>query len=167
MLSLGSLMGMLLFCLFSILLFIMIRYLKSKGLLSYIELSRPIKQFDFYLAGGMRGHENKNKDMFLKVATLLREQGHTVFNPGEVNDDGMTFEECMRIDLNAVINRCKNIAFLPGWRESLGANTEALVAAVCGKKAYQVRLIKKDTQVKLREISLAKRTLPYKTKRRS
>ncbi len=124
-------------------------------------------QFDFYLAGGMRGYKNKNKDMFLKVATLLRNQGHTVFNPGEINDDGMTFEECMRVDLNAVINRCGGIAFLPGWRDSLGANTEALAAAVCGKVAYQTRLVKKGTQVSLKKISLVKKTLPYKTKRRS
>ena len=125
------------------------------------------KQFDFYLAGAMRGYEDKNKAMFLKVATLLREQGHIIFNPGEINDDGMSFSECMVVDLDAVINRCEGIVFLPDWKNSLGANTEALVAAVCGKEAYQVRLIKKGTQVKLREISLAKRTLPYKVKRRS
>lgn len=125
------------------------------------------QQFDLYLAGGMRGYEDKNKAMFLKVATLLREQGYSVFNPGEVNDDGMSFEECMRIDLDAVVNRCESIALLPNWKNSVGANAEALVASMCGKKAYQVRLIKKNTQVKLREISLAKRTLPYKTKRRS
>lgn len=128
---------------------------------------REPEQFDFYLAGPMRNYKNKNKDMFITVATLLRDDGFTVFNPGEVNDDGMTFEECMDVDLNAVINRCKNIAFLPGWRDSLGANTEALVAFVCGKEAYQTRLIKKGTQLKLKRISLVKRTLPYKTKRRS
>lgn len=128
---------------------------------------REPEQFDFYLAGGMRGYKNKNKDLFLQVATLLRKQGYTVFNPGEVNDDGMTFGECMRIDLDAVINRCKNIAFLPGWRDSLGANTEALVAAVCDKPGFQIRLIKKGTQVSLKKIGLVKKTLPYKTKRRS
>ncbi len=125
------------------------------------------QQFDFYLAGGMRGYENKNKDMFLKVATLIREQGYTVFNPGEVNDDGMSFEKCMCIDLDAVVNRCNNIAFLPGWRNSVGANAEAFAAFVCGKEAYQTRLIKKDTKVSLKKISLTKRTLPYKAKRRS
>ena len=128
---------------------------------------REPEQFDFYLAGPMRNYENKNKAMFLKVATLLRKQGYTIFNPGEVNDDGMTFEECMTVDLDAVINRCRGIAFLPGWRDSLGANTEAIAAFVCGKVAYKTRLIKKGTEVSLRKIGLAKRTLPYKTKRRS
>lgn len=125
------------------------------------------KQFNFYLAGPMRNYENKNKDMFLKVATLLREEGWTVFNPSEVNDEGLTFAECMIVDLDAVIHKCKGIAFLPGWRDSLGANTEALVAMVCGKPAFQTRLIKNGTQLKIKKISLAKRTLPYKIKGRS
>ena len=128
---------------------------------------REEKQFDFYLAGPMRNYKDKNKSVFLKVATLLREEGYTVFNPGEVNDSGMTFEECMSVDLDSVINRCKGIAFLPGWRDSLGANTEALVAVVCGKEAYQTRLIKNGTQLRLKRIGLVKKTLPYKTKRRS
>ena len=98
--------------------------------------TREEERFDFYLAGGMSGYKNKNKDMFLKVATLMRKQGNTVFNPGEVNDDNMTFEECMRVDLDAVINRCDGIAFLPDWKLSLGSNAEAFSACVCGKPAH-------------------------------
>lgn len=125
------------------------------------------QKFDFYLAGGMRGYKDKNKPMFLTITNLLRDEGYSVFNPGEVNDDGMTFNECMTIDLNAVINKCNHIAFLPGWKDSLGANTEALVAMTCGKPAYQTRLIKKGTKVTLKRISLVRKTLPYKTKKRS
>lgn len=139
----------------------------SLGKWSWLVLPRPVKQFDFYLAGPMRNYEGKNKAMFLTVATLLRDQGYTVFNPGQVNDDGMSFQECMRIDLDAVVNKCGSIAFLPGWRDSLGANAEAFAASVCGKDAFQVRLIKNDTTLRLKKISLAKRTLPYKTKKRS
>jgi len=136
------------------------------GKMSWLGLPRCVKQFDFYLAGPMTNYENKNKDMFFKVATLMRKQGYTVFNPGEVNDDGMSFSECMAVDLNAVINHCKGIAFLPGWRNSVGSNVEAFVASVCGKESYQTRLIKNGTRVGLKKISLAKRTLPYKIKRR-
>ena len=128
---------------------------------------REEKQFDFYLAGPMRNYKDKNKVMFFTVATMLRDQGYTIFNPAEVNDEGMTFEECMTVDLDAVINRCKGIAFLPGWRDSLGANTEALAAMVCGKEAYQTRFIKKGTKLSLKRIGLVKKTLPYKTKKRS
>lgn len=128
---------------------------------------REPEQFDFYLAGGMRGYKDKNKAMFFTIATMLREEGYTVFNPGEVNDERLTFAECMTVDLDAIIHRCKGIAFLPGWRDSLGANTEALVAMVCGKPAFQTRLIKKGSKVSLKRIGLVKKTLPYKTKRRS
>ena len=124
------------------------------------------KQFDFYLAGPMRNYENKNKDMFLKVATLLREQGYTIFNPGEVNDDALTFQECMNIDLDAVVNRCANIAFLPDWKQSLGSNAEVFVAFVCGKSGYQTRLVKKGTEVRLKRISLKRYRLPYGVKKK-
>ncbi len=122
------------------------------------------KRYDFYLAGGMRGYEDKNKPMFLKVATLLREQGCTIFNPGEVNDDGMSFQECMRIDLDAVVNRCDGIAFLPDWKLSLGSNAEAFSAFVCGKPGFQTCLIKKETEVRLKKISLKNYCLPYRVK---
>ena len=122
------------------------------------------KQFDLYLAGPMRNYENKNKDMFLKVATLLREQGYSVFNPGQVNDDDMSFQECMRIDLDAVVNRCDGIAFLPDWKLSLGSNAEAFSAFVCGKPGFQTRLIKKETEVRLKKISLKNYCLPYRVK---
>ncbi|KKN09505.1 hypothetical protein LCGC14_1045900 [marine sediment metagenome] len=124
------------------------------------------QQFDFYLAGPMRNYKNKNKDMFLKVATLLREQGYTIFNPGEVNDDALTFQECMNIDLDAVVNRCANIAFLPDWKQSLGSNAEVFVAFVCGKSGYQTRLVKKGTEVRLKRISLKRYRLPYGVKKK-
>jgi len=137
------------------------------GKISWLGLPRCVEKFDFYLAGPMRTYKDKNKALFFTVATLLREEGYSVFNPGEMNDEELTFEECMQVDLDAVVNLCKGIVLLPGWRDSLGANTEALTAVVCGKEAYQVRLIKKGTQVSLKRIGLVKKTLPYKTKRRS
>lgn len=136
------------------------------GKWSWLMFPRCVKQFDFYLAGGMRGYKNKNKAMFLKVATLMRDRGFSVFNPAEVNDEELTFAECMTVDLDAVINKCKGIAFLPGWRNSLGANAEAMAASVCGKPGYQTRLVKKETEVRLKKISLKNYCLPYKVKRK-
>jgi len=95
-------------------------------------------KFDLYLAGPMRGYEELNIPLFKKVAKDLRTQGYTIFNPGDENDTHLSFEECMRKDLDAVVNRCKAIALLPGWRNSIGANAEVLSALVCGKKIYYV-----------------------------
>jgi len=119
------------------------------------------QRFDFYLAGPMRGYENLNKAMFLNVATLIREGGQTVFNPAEVNDDNMDFEDCMKVDLDAVINKCNKIVFLPNWTKSEGANAEALVAFVCGKPAYTAKVTKKSNKLKLVLLDLTEYTVPY------
>lgn len=96
---------------------------------------RSVRQYDFYLAGGMRGYPNGNKEVFFKAAKWLRDQGFSVWNPAEQNDSNKTFHECIKNDLNAIIHQCKNIALLPGWKDSLGANTEALTAYVCDRPA--------------------------------
>jgi hypothetical protein len=96
------------------------------------------KIYDFYLAGPMRSYPNGNKELFLKAAKWLRQQGFTVWNPAEQNDGNKNFHSCIKKDLDAIIRQCKSIALLPGWRDSLGANTEALTAYVCGKPAQYI-----------------------------
>ncbi len=97
------------------------------------------KQYDFYIAGQMKGVANGNKDMFDRAASFLRSQGYSVWSPAEQNDRDSTFNQCMINDINAVIHLCKAIVLLPGWGKSLGANTEALCAYVCGKPIFFVK----------------------------
>ncbi len=105
-------------------------------------LFRREEKFDFYLAGGMRGYPDLNHPMFILVTKLLRARGFTVWSPQEHETYvKSSFAECMNRDLNAVINKCHKIAFLPGWRKSLGANAEAFSAFVCGKQAIEVSVI--------------------------
>ena len=119
--------------------------------------------YDLYLAGCMRGRPLLNRQMFVSVATILRDKGYTVWNPAEHGSYlDSSYAECMGRDINAVINECSGIALLPGWRSSLGANAEAFVAFVCGKECFEV--VPTDemyTDVELIGIKLDSMTLPY------
>lgn len=121
-------------------------------------------KFDLYLAGPMRGYEELNIPLFKKVAKDLRTQGYTIFNPGDENDTHLSFEECMRKDLDAVVNRCKAIALLPGWRNSIGANAEVLSALVCGKKIYYVSFSSDGKSIIGELENMGEYTLPFQKK---
>jgi len=121
------------------------------------------KMCDFYIGGPMRGYKDLNKAMFALVARLIRDSGFSVWSPSEHNSYlELSFAECMTADLNAVINDCRKIALLPGWKESLGANMEAFVAFACGKEAVEVVLSEDRMSVGLVPFDLADYCLPYK-----
>ncbi len=121
-------------------------------------------KYDFYLAGGMRGYKDLNKPMFALVAKLLREKGFTVWSPSEHKSYlKLSFGQVMTIDLNKVINECRKIALLPGWRESLGANGESFAAFCCGKEAVEVELNDGKTEIDLIPLDLNNYNLPYQT----
>lgn len=120
------------------------------------------KMYDFYLAGPMRGYPGLNKSMFTKVSRMLRDRGFTVWSPSEHDSYlKLSFGQCMTTDLNAVINQCRSIALLPGWRDSLGANMESFVAFACGKKAVEVILSDDETTYRLPPVNLSLYCLPY------
>lgn len=108
------------------------------------------KMFDWYLAGRMRGIKDFNFPEFDRIAKQIRKQGYTVFSPAENNPVTRTFEECMKVDLNAIINNCKSIALLPQWRLSTGANVEVFVGNACGRGIYEIeeRIIKANLSYK-------------------
>lgn len=123
---------------------------------------RKRRQYDFYLAGPMRSYPNGNKEMFLKAAAWLRKQGFSVWNPAEQNDGNKNFHSCIAKDLNAIINQCRGIVLLPGWRNSLGANAEALTAYVCGKPAQFLSITTISKYIYLQDLDLEKTlTLPF------
>jgi len=110
----------------------------------------------------MRGIPNLNKEMFTLVAGLLRDKGFTVFNPSEHGSYlRSSFASCMTTDINAIVNRCNKIALLPSWKDSLGANTEAFVAFVCGMEAVEVTLNETKTDIDLLPFDLSNYRLPY------
>ena len=118
------------------------------------------KRFDFYLAGPMRGIPNLNTPLFNTTAAMLRRSGYTVFNPAEVNDDNLSFEECMRVDLDAVINKCESVVLLPGWRRSIGSNGEVFTACLCGRDVFE--FCKDEDWFILTPVDTTKFKLPYR-----
>ena len=93
-----------------------------------------------YLSGPMSGYPLYNYPSFLDAAKILRDKGHTVFNPAERDlskgfnpeiDPPKPFVEYMREDLPAVMD-AEAVVVLPGWENSKGANLEVTVARECG-----------------------------------
>lgn len=87
-----------------------------------------------YLAGPMTGLPEHNFPAFHAAAAVLRERGHQVVSPAEVNaaDVGKwAWEQFMRVDL-ALLVKCERIAMLPGWQQSKGAKLEHHVATEIG-----------------------------------
>lgn len=126
------------------------------------EFLKSKKTFTFYLGGPMRSYPELNKPMFSLVSRLLREQGFSVWSPSEHKSYlQLSFAECMTVDLNAVINSCRKIALLPGWRKSLGANIEVFVAFSTNKEAVEVVVSDDKTSIELCPLSLINYRLPY------
>ena len=79
----------------------------------------------------MTGLPDLNYAAFNIMTTSLRAGGHTVTNPAELNQDGGTWNDCLRRDIVALMD-CDTVATLPGWQESKGANLEVLIAQHLG-----------------------------------
>jgi len=117
-------------------------------------------KYDFYIAGPMRGYVGHNHRLFIKAARLLREYGYTIWNPVEHNCvPDASFNDCMVADLDAIINKCRGVVFLPGWRGSEGANAEAFCAKVCGKPGLE--FCSNGSGFNLTPVDLSMYRLPY------
>lgn len=74
-----------------------------------------------YLAGPITGINNYQERFALAEVELIN-RGHKVFSPASM-PAGLPHETYMPI-CYAMIDACNTICFLPGWRESKGANME-------------------------------------------
>lgn len=90
----------------------------------------------YYLAGPMTGYPGYNVAAFKRAAKFLRDQGHQVISPIEM-DEEVYGEGChersdtafqraidLRRDLTAILLYANAIAMLPGWEQSTGARAE-------------------------------------------
>lgn len=120
------------------------------------------KTYDFYIGGPMRGYKELNKPMFTLGSHMLRSKGFTVWSPSEQDSYlKRSFAQCMTLDLNKVINSCRKIALLPGWRDSLGANAEVFAAFVVGHDIFEIQLNEDKTDFDLVPFDPSRYCLPY------
>ena len=90
-----------------------------------------------YVAGPMRGYADFNFPEFHRVAHMLREVGHEVFNPAthsEQADDKARLRKWMAQDLTWICLHADAIALLDGWPESKGSCAERAAALALGLK---------------------------------
>lgn len=104
-----------------------------------------------YVAGPRTGVVNYNREAFIAAATHLRDSGHWVLSPVELDDpeDGMThggdgtglpedvylrgLGKCLTAMLGAELD---GIVLLPGWETSRGALLELTIARGLGWKVW-------------------------------
>ena len=85
-----------------------------------------------YVSGPMTGLPDLNFPAFNAAAKMLRDLGHTVFNPAEVGEvPGLQWADYMRKDIRLLME-CDTIWMLPGWLQSRGARLELYIAAELG-----------------------------------
>ena len=75
-----------------------------------------------YISGPTAGIEGYEKN-FKVAEEKIKESGHEVVNPAEINGEGMTREELLALDLR-MLEECDAIYMLKGWQQSCGANRE-------------------------------------------
>jgi hypothetical protein len=91
-----------------------------------------------YISGPMTGRPGLNFNAFHAAAAVLRQYGHEVINPADLNPDpGMSWGECMRKDIAALVT-CDEIVMLPGWQESRGASLEHDIATRLGMRVREM-----------------------------
>ena len=119
-------------------------------------MSTPVVKY--YLAGPMSGIPQFNIPTFDNAATDLRERGHDVTSPAELDSAemresamqclegdmsalskelGETWGDCLARDVKMLADELDAVIALPGWRNSKGANLELYVAMLCNKPIYE------------------------------
>jgi len=112
-----------------------------------------------YIAGPMTGLPQFNVPLFDAVTKLLRDQGHEVISPAELDSKdvrtealassdgkldpgqkiaGETWGDMLARDVKVIADDgVTHVVVLPGWTKSRGARLEAFVACLCGLEFFE------------------------------
>jgi hypothetical protein len=105
----------------------------------------------------MRGIKDFNFPAFHEAAKVMREKGHTVFNPAErdikqhgegieksptgnlktAEKKGFNLREALAADLKWVCLKADVVCLLPGWESSKGARAERATAEALGLEIWE------------------------------
>jgi hypothetical protein len=92
-----------------------------------------------YIAGPMTGLPEFNYPAFFEAEKKIEALGFKVTNPARNDEDtSKPFAYYIKIAIKQVLQN-DAIAFLPGWRQSRGANIEKTVGEALGLKFYEYR----------------------------
>ncbi len=87
-----------------------------------VQIRREKGIMKYYISGPMKGYDNSNYNYFESICQLLRNLGHKIFSPHEV-DKQPTYEDYLKVDIKILMD-CNAIIMLPGWVYSKGAMLE-------------------------------------------
>lgn len=87
----------------------------------------------YYISGKITGDPDYQKKFF-EAETVLREQGHSVYNPARL-PEGWSPGEYMSVNLPALM-ASEVIYLLPDWRDSPGARIEFQLAVYAEKRIH-------------------------------
>lgn len=101
-------------------------------MLHQIKEPAPWDALTIYVSGPMSGMLHHNFPAFHSAAKMLRDLGHTVINPAELNPEpGKPWVECMKVDIKELMC-CDTVVCLPGWQHSKGASLEVYIGKALG-----------------------------------
>ena len=91
------------------------------------------------LVGKMAGEPEFNHPAFREAAKQLREHGHEVFSPAEIDggDTSRPTAYYMRQCIGALL-RAEGVVLLPNWEASQNARTELRVALALGLAVFSL-----------------------------
>jgi hypothetical protein len=107
----------------------------------------------WYVAGPMSGLPQFNVPAFLEAQKMFEDRGFPVQLPADLDDPkivkqllqsedgahnpdqtgGLTWGDCLALDVKLISDKCHGVAVLPGWNRSRGARLETFVAALNDK----------------------------------
>lgn len=92
-----------------------------------------------YVSGPMSGLPKNNVLAFNAAAKALRKKGYKVVNPAELDkgEPCRTWEDCLRRDIRHLTD-CTDVATLPGWTKSRGANLEMHIAKALSFETHPI-----------------------------